>query len=35
MTNLHSFTMTSIDGEQIALSDYAGQLCLVVNVASR
>jgi len=35
MTNLHSFTMNSIDGEAIQLSDYAGQLCLVVNVASR
>lgn len=34
MSTLHDFEMTSITGEQVPLSTYAGQLCLVVNVAS-
>ena len=34
MTPLHDFEMTSIKGETVALGDFAGQLCLVVNVAS-
>jgi glutathione peroxidase-family protein len=34
MTTLSDFTMTSITGEAVALSAYAGQVCLIVNVAS-
>lgn len=34
MTTLHDFEMTSITGDQVPLSTYADQLCLVVNVAS-
>ena len=34
MPGIHDFTMTSIEGEEVALSQYEGQLCLVVNVAS-
>jgi glutathione peroxidase-family protein len=34
MTTLSDFTMTSITGETVALSAYAGQVCLIVNVAS-
>lgn len=34
MASMHDFEMTSITGESVALSDYAGQICLVVNVAS-
>jgi glutathione peroxidase len=32
---MHDFEMTSIDGERVPLSTYAGDVCLVVNVASR
>jgi len=32
---MHDFTMTSIAGDAVKLSDYAGQVCLVVNVASQ
>lgn len=35
MTTLHDFTVKTIDGETKALSDYRGQVLLVVNVASR
>lgn len=35
MTNMHSFTMSSIDGDPVDLGHFAGQRCLVVNVASR
>ena len=35
MPSLHDFQMRSIDGEDVALSQYAGQICLVVNVASK
>lgn len=35
MTTLHDFTMTSITGDDVDLSDYDGTVCLVVNVASR
>ena len=35
MASLHDFRMSSITGEDVALSDYAGQACLVVNVASK
>ncbi len=34
MTSMHDFEMTSITGEAVALSDYAGRVCLAVNVAS-
>ena len=34
MAGIHDFTMSSIEGEQVALSQYEGQLCLVVNLAS-
>ena len=35
MSSFHDFEATSIDGEPIQLSQFAGQLCVVVNVASR
>lgn len=34
MASMHDFEMTSISGEQVSLSDYENQLCLVVNLAS-
>ena len=33
--SIHEFTMTDIDGREVALSDYRGRVLLVVNVASR
>jgi glutathione peroxidase len=35
MTSLHDFTVTTLDGKSRALSDFAGQVLLVVNVASK
>ncbi len=35
MSSLHDFTMMSITGEQVDLKQYEGQVCLVVNVASK
>ena len=35
MPSMHDFTMTSIAGKEVNLSDYAGRVCLVVNVASQ
>lgn len=35
MTSLHDFTLPAIDGTDRPLSDFAGQVALVVNVASR
>src|SRR5690554_2438932 len=35
MNSLHSFQVRSITGEPVDLSDYAGQVALVVNVASK
>lgn len=32
---IHTFTMKDIDGEDVALSAYQGQVLLVVNVASK
>ena len=32
---LHDFTLETIDGEQRKLADFAGQVVLVVNVASK
>lgn len=35
MSSFHDFEVTSIDGDAVRLSDYADQVCLVVNLASR
>jgi hypothetical protein len=35
MPSMHDFEALSITGEPIRLSEFEGQLCLVVNVASR
>jgi glutathione peroxidase len=35
MPDLHDFELRTIDGEEKALSDYAGKVVLIVNVASR
>ena len=35
MPRLHDFEAISITGEPIRFSEFEGQLCLVVNVASR
>lgn len=35
MPSIHDFTVESITGDPVALSSYAGKLCLVVNLASR
>jgi len=35
MATFHELTMKSITGEQIAFSAYKGQVCLIVNLASR
>ena len=35
MTSVYDFTMRSIDGREIPLSEYRGKVLLVVNVASR
>ena len=34
MPSLHDFEMKSIQGESVSLSQYANQVCLVVNLAS-
>lgn len=34
-SNIHAFTMRSIEGNDIPLASYAGKVMLVVNVASR
>ncbi len=34
MASMHDFEMDSITGEKVALSDFKGQVCLIVNVAS-
>lgn len=34
MTSMYDFEMNSISGDSVSLSEYEGQLCLVVNVAS-
>ena len=33
--NVHSFTMTTIDGEEKPLSEFAGEVLLIVNTASK
>ena len=35
MASIHDYEMASITGENVSLSDYEGQVCLVVNVASK
>ncbi len=35
MPTLHDFTVRTSSGEERALSDYSGKVCLVVNVASK
>lgn len=35
MTTIHDFTARTLEGEERALSDYAGKVALIVNVASR
>jgi glutathione peroxidase-family protein len=34
MSHLYDLTMRSITGEEVHLSDYRGQVVLIVNVAS-
>lgn len=34
-TSVHDFTMETMDGKQVKLADYAGQVLLIVNVASK
>lgn len=34
-SNIHDFTMKSIDGKSVPLSNFKGQVLLVVNVASQ
>lgn len=35
MGKLSDFTMKSITGEDVALSQYDGSVCLIVNLASK
>ena len=35
MPNPYDFEMSLIDGSNVALSKYRGDLCLIVNVASQ
>jgi glutathione peroxidase-family protein len=35
MTTFHDISMASITGDSVDFSDYQGQLCLLVNVASQ
>lgn len=35
MTNLYDFAVKTIDGQEIKLSNYAGKVALIVNVASQ
>ncbi len=35
MPSMHDFEMETITGETESLSRYEGQVCLVVNLASR
>lgn len=34
-TSFHDFTVKNVDGSEVALSTYKGDVCLVVNVASK
>ncbi len=33
--NFHELTMDSLEGDAVSLEQFAGEHCLVVNVASR
>jgi len=33
--SIYSFTVRNIDGAEVSLAKYRGQVCLIVNVASR
>jgi len=33
--SIYEFTANNIDGEEVSLAKYDGQVCVVVNVASR
>ncbi len=33
--SFHDFTVKSVDGSEVELSKYKGEVCLVVNVASK
>ena len=35
MTQFNELSMQSITGEQVAFSEYADTVCLIVNVASQ
>lgn len=35
MANLYDFTLPSLDGADVALKQFEGKVCLVVNVASK
>ena len=35
MASIHDFEMASITGESVILSQYDGQVCLIVNLASQ
>ncbi len=35
MASIHDFEMETITGETQSLSQYNGQVCLIVNVASQ
>ena len=35
MASFHDHEMVLITGESVSLSDYEGQVCLVVNLASQ
>jgi glutathione peroxidase len=35
MTNVHSFTLKNIEGQDVSLGSYTGKVLLVVNVASK
>lgn len=34
MSRMYDLTMRSITGEEVALADFRGKVCLVVNVAT-
>ncbi len=34
-SNVHEFTLNSIDGKPVSLADYKGKVVLIVNVASK
>ncbi len=34
MSRFHDFEMTSLEGEKVSFSDFAGGAVLIVNVAS-